>query len=108
MKEKIMSKEEFDEFIGKMRTLFKEWETAYSDYMRETWEKTDNDVKLALTAYVFRQLTEHMKEGGSYRYLIYDRLGFGPEAYTALYVNGGMDLSNAFCDLREKGEEEKE
>jgi hypothetical protein len=49
-----------------------------------------------------------MKEGGTYRYLIYDRLGFGPEAYTALYVNGGMDLSNACFEIRTRDKEEKE
>jgi hypothetical protein len=96
------------EDIKEMQKVFKEWETSYDDYVRETWEKTDSEVKLALTAYVFRMLKEHMNEGGTYRYLIYDRLGFGPEAYTALYVNGGMDLSNAFHDIRELEKEEKE
>jgi len=34
-------------------------------------------------------------EGGSFRYFIYDRLGFGPEAYSSLYMAGGMAFTNA-------------
>ena len=37
----------------------------------------------------------HAKEGGSYRYLIYDRLGFGMEAYVPL-CEDGMTISNEF------------
>lgn len=57
-------------------------------------EKCDYDTKLAITAWVFKQLTEHNKEGGSYRYLIYNRLGFTPDAYVPLYDAGGLEISN--------------
>ena len=93
--------------LKEMQKAFKEWQGSYDDMVRETWQKTPDEIKLELTAYVFRQLKDHMNEGGTYRYLIYDRLGFGPEAYTALYVNGGMDLSNAFCGVREEKNKEE-
>jgi len=72
----------------------KEW---YEDIV----EKTDNETKLAVTAWVFRNIVEHAMQGGSYRYLIYDRLGFGPEAYVPLYDAGGMEISNEF-DMTQK------
>lgn len=72
----------------------KEW---YEDIV----EKTDNETKLAVTAWVFRNIVEHAMQGGSYRYLIYDRLGFGPEAYVPLYDAGGMEISNEF-DMSQK------
>lgn len=50
-------------------------------------------------AWVFRHLVSAMTEGSSFRHLIYNRLGFGPEAYRPLYEAGGMVLTNAFCDL---------
>lgn len=53
------------------------------------------------TAWVFDKLCEHLHEGGTFRYLIYDRLGYGPEAYQPLYEAGGMVLSNAIFDWRE-------
>jgi hypothetical protein len=66
----------------------------------EELEKMVNDcdptLKLAVTAWVMKNIVEHAKEGGSFRYLIYDRLGFGPEAYVPLYTAGGMEISNEF------------
>lgn len=62
------------------------------------------DVRLAVTEWVFRHLVDHATEGGTFRYLIYDRLGFGPDSYFPLYNAGGMTISNEF-DLREEGSE---
>ena len=62
----------------------------------EVWKNTPYDTKLACTAYVFKKICEHAREGGTYRYLIYDRLGFDMDAYVVLLVNGGMDISNEF------------
>lgn len=70
-------------------------------YIEDILEKTDYDTKLAVTAWVFENIMKHAKEGGSFRYLIYDRLGFGMDAYVPLYEAGGMDISNEF-DLTQK------
>lgn len=59
------------------------------------------ETKLAVTAWVFRNIVDHAMQGGSYRYLIYDRLGFGTEAYIPLYDAGGMEISNEF-DMSQK------
>ena len=65
-------------------------------------EWCDNEMKIAITRWVMRNIVEHAHEGGSYRYLIYDRLGFGPEAYAPL-CGDGLTISNEF-DLNLKGE----
>ncbi len=39
-------------------------------------------------------IVNHAVEGGLSRYLIYDRLGFRPDAYVPLYSEGGMTISN--------------
>ena len=70
----------------------KEIETTYPDLV----SKCDYDTRLAITAHVFEKILEHAKEGGSFRYLIYERLGFGPDAYLPLYQAGGMVISNEF------------
>jgi hypothetical protein len=72
----------------------KEW---YQDIL----DKTDNETKLAVTAWVFRNIMDHAMEGGSYRYLIYGRLGFDTDAYVPLYDAGGMEISNEF-DMSQK------
>lgn len=59
-------------------------------------EECDYETKLAVTAWVFSHIVDHATEGGSFRYLIYDRLGFGPDAYIPLYNAGGMTISNEF------------
>lgn len=59
-------------------------------------ENCPYDTKLAVTAWVIRNIVDHAKEGGSYRYLIYERLGFNFDAYVPLYEAGGMDITNNF------------
>lgn len=64
-------------------------------------EKCDYETKLAVTAWVMKNIVKHAEEGGSFRYLIYTRLGFNPDAYVTLYEAGGMTISNEF-DLQLK------
>lgn len=63
--------------------------------LEETLKEVSDEHKLAVTQWVFKHIVEHAKEGGSYRYLIYDRLGFGPEAYAPL-CSDGLTISNEF------------
>jgi len=47
-------------------------------------------------AWVFQQINNHIRDGGSFRVLIYDRLEYtGPGDYSTLYLAGGMNISNA-------------
>jgi hypothetical protein len=48
---------------------------------------------LEQVAWIFNQINENA--GGSFRKLIYDRLGFGPTAYSELYAAGGQNITNA-------------
>lgn len=74
--------------------------------MNDSWEDVvkncDYETKLAVTAWVMEKIVEHAKEGGSYRYLIYQRLGFDMDAYTVLLADG-MTISNEFdLNLKDK------
>ena len=60
------------------------------------------------TAWVFSHLKDHMKDTGSFRVLIYGRMGYDANAYISLFEAGGMDLSNAFIDLDEFEKKTKE
>lgn len=66
----------------------------------------DAEARLWWTAQVFRSIVEHAREGGSFRQLIYGRLGFDVDAYAPLYLAGGMTISNEFI-LAEAGEEDR-
>lgn len=71
-----------------------------NEYVKANWPKLiedcDYETKLAIVAWAFGHIVDHAAEGGSFRYLIYDRLGFGPDAYVPLYNAGGMTISNEF------------
>ncbi len=67
---------------------------------QEIWESLSYLQRLAATAYIFEQICKHAREGGTYRFLIYDRLGFNMDAYSHLYPEG-MLISNGF-DLKEE------
>lgn len=59
--------------------------------------QTPHETKLALCCWFFERCTEHAREGGgNFRKLIYERLGFGVEAYAPLYLAGGLDVSTHF------------
>ena len=52
------------------------------------------------TAWVLKHVLDHMNEGGTYRYLIYDRLGFTALAYEEL-LEPGLSISNLIYEWRE-------
>jgi len=68
--------------------------------MRETLAKQaasiPDEARIAVAAQVFKAVVDHAQEGGTFRYLIYDRLGFPPDAYLPLYDAGGMQISDRF------------
>jgi hypothetical protein len=66
------------------------------DAMPEAVRDCPYDVRLAVTEWVFQTICDHARQGGSFRYLIYNRLGFDMDAYSPLYCAGGMDISNEF------------
>jgi len=66
------------------------------DWIDELVKNSDYDTRLAITAWVCKHILDHAKDGGSYRYLIYDRLGFNEDAYGVLQMAGALDISNLF------------
>lgn len=49
-------------------------------------------------AWVMQHILQNAKEKGSYRYLIYERMGFDFDAYAPLYLAGGMDINNLLLE----------
>ncbi len=52
------------------------------------------ETKLAVCAWLMQKLVDHAREGGTFRSLVYGRLGFGFGAWMTLYLAGGMDISH--------------
>jgi len=52
--------------------------------------------RIAVAVQVLSSILDNAREGGTFRYLIYDRLGFSPDAYVPLYYAGGMHVTDNF------------
>jgi hypothetical protein len=87
----MSDKDDMWEAFAKIGELMEERENDL-DKLADT---CDYDMKLAVTRWVFKHIAAHGAEGGSYRHLIYDRLGFGPDAYAPL-CSDGLFISNEF------------
>lgn len=68
---------------------------SYNDDFDKLVESCPYEMKLAVTEWVLKHVAAHGVEGGSYRYLIYERLGFDTDAYVPL-LDAGMFISNEF------------
>lgn len=91
----------YDSSLERAKRNYTSWD-KYSEGMAESeWARTEYNKKLLITSYVFRKIYEHILEGGSFRDLIYERLGFDSDAYFELCVSGGVDISNVGYDVRE-------
>lgn len=64
------------------------------DYYDKLVEKYDYQTKLDIAAWVISKIDDHGNNPGSFRYLIYNRLGFDLDAYVPLYEAGGMNITN--------------
>jgi hypothetical protein len=84
-------KKSLTEIVANLREVFREADAEYAKIADEC----DHETKIAVVKWAMKHIVDHAKEGGTYRYLIYDRLGFGPEAYAPL-CSDGMTISNEF------------
>jgi len=69
------------------------------------WIGLPYDDKIALAAYLATILYAHLRDGGTYRYLLYERLQLGMDAYSILTWCGLLDVHNALVDAHSKKNE---
>src|SRR5262245_36447352 len=84
-------------------------EKLFPDHAKMREEAKAEREKLGVTlegaAWVAKKLSEHMKNPGTYRYLIYERMGFGQEAYCTFLDVGLMEVHNHLVDYKRDEEE---
>lgn len=74
-------------------------EKAWREALDTLAAAVDEDTRIAVAAGVLSAVRDHAVEGGSFRHLIYGRMGFSEAAYLPLLLAGGMDISNEFMML---------
>lgn len=82
--------------LDELRAGIEAHERRYHEDFPRLVEACPYETRLAVACSVMKAIYEHAKEGGSYRYLIYERLGFGPDAYAPCMFSHGLDISNEF------------
>jgi len=106
--EMVVAGIEHPDYSKSLEELEREREEELTKMQKYADDKLNGDSKPTLNqiAWVLSHLNNAMDCGASYRYLIYDLMGFNVEsgAYCALYPEG-MNLTNLFCEyetLKEK------
>lgn len=76
----------------RMKKVAEEYEKDCDEY----WDNLEYKDQLKAFYSVVKRITKgELKDNGSYRYILYDIFGFGPEAYAIGMECGFFDLHNA-------------
>jgi hypothetical protein len=87
---------DFSENLEKFRILYQEAMESFEKEQEEYWNSLTKEQQLkAFCAVVRRIYKGELVDQGSYRYVLYDVFGFGPEAYTQAQDAGYLDIHNA-------------
>ena len=87
-----MSSEEAKEYNEALERAQKK----YDSISQELYESLEYDQKMQLVYHVTRMIYENeFNDNGSYRHLIYDKLGFSTDAYANFMDSGLMYLHNS-------------
>jgi len=92
-----MMNEKLEKLKEISKILSEEFEKLKQNMLKEgeeVWNNLTYDEKLALLCYISKILHEHAMEGGTYRYLIYERFGFDMDAYAPLQLCGLLAIHN--------------
>lgn len=87
-----LNSEEYKEFLEMEINAVKE----YTQKSKEYFESLETDNQLLLFFYITNTIfVNYFTDNGSYRGLLYDKFGFGPEAYSLGCDSGMFELHNA-------------
>jgi len=74
----------------------------------EYWNSLSKEQQLKVFCAVSRRIYKgEIEERGSYRYVLYQVFGFGPEAYAQAQMSGYLSIHNAIFDSEEAKYESK-
>ena len=102
MKEEQDNKFNFDEVSDAYGKIMKQIEQEQEEY----WNSLSKDDQLKAFCAVVRRIVQgELRDKGSYRWVLYDVFGFGPEAYVRGMDCGFMALHNAIVPDKEMNHE---
>lgn len=92
----VIKMSDFHEDLQDFSNLFNEIMKEVEDDQESFWNSLSKDDQLKAFCAVMRRLHKgEIVEGGSYRYILYDVFGFGPESYAQAQCAGFLEIHNA-------------
>ena len=90
-----LSDEEFEKALAETREILLKFETAYDSEADGFWNSLSKEDQLKCFYSVCKRIHEgEIINRGSYRHVLYDVFGFGPEAYLVGMKCGYMEIHN--------------
>ena len=91
-----MDNEKLTQALIEISDIQKEIETHYKDECEDYWASLSEEEKLKVFYSVISRVVQgELKNKGSYRHVLYEVFGFGPEAYGIGMQCGFLDLHNS-------------
>ena len=95
-------KDDLTNSLEEIRNLFEQWNKEYNTQADNLWNSLSEEDRLKCFYSVCKRIHKgDIEERGSYRYVLYDVFGFGPEAYTVGMSCGYMDIHNGLFTSKE-------
>jgi hypothetical protein len=87
-----LASDEYKEYLDSLERC----QAEYDSKSKEAFESLDYDQRLMVAFHVFKQLYDNeFIDKGSYRHLIYTKLGFSTDAYAPFIDSGLMNVHNS-------------
>ena len=93
------TKEEVIKALSDMQDKFQQAMDAMENEQEDYWKSLSHEEQLQAFCAVCRRIRKgDLQDRGSYRYVLYDVFGWGPEAYAPAQLAGYLDIHNALFD----------
>lgn len=84
-----------DDALAPIREKFAEWADNEVKRDEEFWRSLSSDDQLRAFCYVVRKIHQgEIEQENSYRSMLYDVFGFGPESYVVAQFAGYLEIHN--------------
>lgn len=92
-------------FSEEITNIFNQWEHDLEQDHDNYWNSLSKDDQLKAFCSVMRRLHKaEVVDSVSYRYVLYNVFGFGPESYVQAQVSGFLAIHNAIWDGNRLGQ----
>jgi hypothetical protein len=78
------------------------WQDQFEKESEAAWNSLDQETQLKIFCAISRKIFQgELQDRGTYRHVLYDVFGFGPESYAPAQLSGYLAIHNAICDREE-------